>query len=56
MPKKKTNMDQAEQSLRFLQAARAVGGAGDVSPTEVANSFDKLLRTAAPERRGPSKS
>ena len=47
MPKKTDPpMDQAEQSRRFEEAARAIEADGGLSPTEAAEAFEGLLRSA----------
>lgn len=47
MPKKtEPPMNQAEQSRRFEEAARAIEADGELNPTAAAD-FEKLLRQAA---------
>lgn len=47
MPKKTDPlMDQAEQSRRFVEAARAIEADGGLSPTEAVETFNQLLGRA----------
>lgn len=39
------------QSKRFLDLARELEAAGDLSPTDVEENFERLLERAAPPKR-----
>jgi hypothetical protein len=54
MPKKTDPpMNQAEQSRRFEEAARAIEADGGLSPTEAAELMNKTLsRLSSPNREG----
>jgi len=48
MPKKSDPpMTQAEQSKRFLDAARDIEAAGGLSPTEAENAMETLVQSVA---------
>lgn len=49
-PKKPPDEDEA-QSRRFLETAKALEDAGELSPTDDGAAFESLLQKAAPERR-----
>jgi hypothetical protein len=44
MPKKKDEISQDEQSKRFRKAVKAMIDAGDLSPTEADERFERLVR------------
>ncbi len=48
MPKKKSDMTQAEQSERFRQTAQELIDAGELNPTEADKRFEAALAMAAP--------
>ena len=48
MPKKTDSpMTQAEQSRRFVEAARELHDAGGLSPTEAAEAMERLVSVAS---------
>lgn len=54
MARKPEKLEDPEQSKRFLEAAREVEAAGGLGPTEAAESFDRAMKAAAPERQPDS--
>jgi len=44
MPKKKKKESQKEQSERFLQKVRELEDAGELSPTEAEERFERAMR------------
>lgn len=50
MPKKKAAESQGEQSERFRKAVRDLIDAGELSPTEADERFERTLAKAAPPR------
>jgi len=52
MPKKTDPpMTQAEQSRRFVEAAKAVEADGGLSPTEAAEAMERLLDRTKPPKK-----
>lgn len=49
MPKKNPGMTPEQQSERFREAVRAAIDAGELSPTEADERFERLIEKAAPE-------
>jgi hypothetical protein len=55
-PKKKPQKDEDEaQSRRFLDTARTMQDAGELSPTDDGAAFERLMKKAAPPRPKPSR-
>jgi polyhydroxyalkanoate synthesis regulator phasin len=53
MPKKKENLSQKEQSKRFLATVQELVDAGELSPTEAAERFERAMKEIArPQRHG----
>jgi hypothetical protein len=50
-PKKPPSDEDAEQSRRFLETAKALEDAGDLSPTDGAEALERLMSKAAPAKR-----
>lgn len=50
MPKKKNQESQADQSARFRAEVERLVAAGELSPTEADERFERVLKTAAPTR------
>ena len=50
MPKKQNQVSQTEQSARFRAEVERLIAAGELSPTEADERFDRVLKTAAPAR------
>ena len=44
MPKKKSELSQAEQSKRFRDAVQELVDAGELSPTEADERFERAMR------------
>ncbi|WP_158596244.1 hypothetical protein [Oleomonas cavernae] len=52
MPKKKADLSQAEQSERFRKAIDDMAAAGDLSPNDGNEHFERVLRKlATPKKR-----
>jgi len=49
-PKKPADEDEA-QSRRFIETAKALEDAGELSPTEDGEAFEQLVGKAAPKRK-----
>lgn len=50
-PKKKQPVDEDEaQSRRFLETAKALEDAGELSPTDEGEAFERLARRVMPPR------
>ncbi len=54
MTKKKVQEDDPEQSERFRKSVRDLEAAGELSPTEADEAFDRLVARAVPEKPRPS--
>jgi polyhydroxyalkanoate synthesis regulator phasin len=54
MPKKKNQETQAEQSARFKKAVRELIDAGELSPTEADDNFERLMRSQGIKRQTDS--
>lgn len=52
-PKKPPPDEDEAQSKRFLDLARELEAAGDLSPTEGNEAFERLVGKAAPPKRRP---
>lgn len=50
MPKKKTSETQAEQSKRFRKAVADLEAAGELSPTEAEERFERAMSSILPAR------
>jgi hypothetical protein len=50
MPKRKATEAQGEQSVRFHAEVERLAAAGELSPTEADERFQRVLKTAAPTR------
>ena len=50
MPKKQHSETPEEQSARFRAEVEKLIAAGELSPTEAAERFERVLKTAAPAR------
>jgi hypothetical protein len=50
MSKKPPPMEDEAQSRRFIETAKALEDAGELSPTEDGGAFQKLLAKAAPSK------
>ena len=50
MPKKKSQETQAEQSARFKKAVLDLVAAGDLNPTEAAETMDRMVKAGARKR------
>lgn len=51
MTKPKVKPDDPEQAKRFAEAVRALEAAGDLSPTEADERFERLVEKALPPKR-----
>ncbi len=49
-PKKPPPDEDEAQSKRFLETAKALEDAGELSPTETGEAFDLLMERAAPPK------
>ena len=49
--KKPPPLEDAEQSRRFLEAARELEADGGLNPTDGEKAFERLLKKAAPTKR-----
>lgn len=50
MPKKKRSESQKEQSKRFLEKVQELVDAGELSPTEAEERFERAMRRIVPEK------
>ncbi len=54
MPKKKNEISQAEQSKRFRDAVQELVDAGELSPTEADEKFERVMtRIASSQSKSP---
>lgn len=53
MPKRKTELSQAEQSERFRKAAQDLLNAGELSPAEAEERFEKTMEKIRRQRPSP---
>lgn len=51
MTKKKPPETEPEQSKRFRERVRELEAAGELSPTEADEAFERLVERALPERK-----
>ncbi len=55
MPKKKNELSQAEQSKRFRDAVQELVDAGELSPTEADERFERVMQRIASRTNGDAK-
>lgn len=53
MPKRKSELSQKEQSKRFRDAVQELMDAGELSPTEADERFEKAMRNIASQPPKP---